>query len=79
MSRFGLMAVLAGCVLLTPAYAQEKSTLKWKFEKDKSFFQKMTTTTKQNMKVGDNEVKQHQSKLSTSPGHQSSKTVIPGN
>ena len=61
MSRFGLMAVLAGCVLLTPAYAQEKSTLKWKFEKDKSFFQKMTTTTKQNMKVGDNEVKQDQS------------------
>jgi hypothetical protein len=61
MSRFGLMAVLAGCVLLTPAFAQEKSTLKWKFEKDKSFFQKMTTTTKQNMKVGDNEVKQDQS------------------
>ena len=60
MLRLGLMAVLAGCVCFAPAFAQEKSNLKWKFEKDKSFFQKMTTTTKQNMKVGDNEVKQDQ-------------------
>lgn len=61
MARLGLLAVLAGCIVLAPAYGQDKSVLKWKFEKDKPFFQKMTTDTQQSMRVSDNEVKQNQS------------------
>jgi len=38
----------------------EKVTLKWKFEKDKVFYQKMTTETSQTMKVMNNDVKQTQ-------------------
>jgi len=38
----------------------EKVTLKWKFEKDKIFYQKMTTETNQTMKVMNNDVKQTQ-------------------
>jgi hypothetical protein len=34
--------------------------LKWKFEKDKPFYQKMVTTTEQTMKVMNNDVKQTQ-------------------
>jgi hypothetical protein len=40
--------------------AKDKVTLKWKFEKGKSFYQKMDTDTKQTMKVMNNEVKQNQ-------------------
>jgi hypothetical protein len=39
----------------------EKSTLKWKFEKGKTFYQKMFTKTVQNMKVMNNDVPQTQS------------------
>src|SRR5690348_11222352 len=35
-------------------------TLKWKFEKDKVFYQTMTTKTKQSMKVMNNDVNQTQ-------------------
>jgi hypothetical protein len=49
---FGLVA--------SPALAQDKATLKWKFDKDKSFYQTMQTTTKQNMKVMGTEVTQNQ-------------------
>ena len=38
----------------------EKVALKWKFEKDKVFYQKMTTSTEQTMKVMNNDVKQTQ-------------------
>jgi hypothetical protein len=38
----------------------EAVTLKWKFEKEKVFYQKMTTNTKQNMKVMNNDVNQTQ-------------------
>jgi hypothetical protein len=38
----------------------DKVNLKWKFEKDKTFYQKMTTTTKQTMKVMNNDVSQTQ-------------------
>jgi len=38
----------------------EKVDLKWKFEKDKTFYQKMTTETNQTMKVMNNDVKQTQ-------------------
>jgi hypothetical protein len=37
-----------------------KATLTWKLEKDKAFFQKMTTKTEQTMKVQNQEVKQTQ-------------------
>jgi hypothetical protein len=38
----------------------DKATLKWKFDKDKVFYQKMTTETKQTMKVMNNDVAQTQ-------------------
>jgi len=38
----------------------EKVTLKWKFDKDKTFYQTMTTKTVQNMKVMNNDVSQTQ-------------------
>lgn len=56
MSRLGLLTVLAGCIAIAPAFGQDKSVLKWKFEKDKPFYQKMTTDTKQNMSVSDNKI-----------------------
>jgi hypothetical protein len=40
--------------------AEEKVSLHWKFDKDKPFYQKMTTVTDQTMKVLNNEVKQKQ-------------------
>lgn len=43
-----------------PAASGDKVTLKWKFEKDKSFFQKMSTTTKQELTVMGNKVTQEQ-------------------
>jgi Family of unknown function (DUF6263) len=45
----------------TPPTANgEKANLVWKFEKDKVFYQKMTTETKQTMKVLNNDVAQTQ-------------------
>src|SRR5262249_29851923 len=38
----------------------DKATLKWKFDKDNVFYQKMTTETKQTMKVMNNDVAQTQ-------------------
>jgi len=43
-----------------PSYGQEKATLEWKFEKDKVFYQTMTTKTNQTMKVMNADVKQDQ-------------------
>jgi len=43
-----------------PSKGGDKVTLKWKFEKDKVFFQKMTTKTVQTMKVMGNDVNQTQ-------------------
>src|SRR5687768_15860630 len=37
--------------------------LKWKFEKDKVFYQKLTTDTKQTMKVMNNDVNQTQKQI----------------
>ena len=53
------LVVLVGAVL--PALAQDTVELKWKFEKDKTFYQKMSTETKQNMKVMGSDVVQNQS------------------
>ena len=49
--------VVAG--LVAPAFGQE-AALKWEFQKGKPFYQEMTTTTKQNMKVMSMEVAQNQ-------------------
>jgi hypothetical protein len=43
-----------------PAASGDKVNLAWKFEKDKTFYQKMTTETKQTMKVLNNDVSQTQ-------------------
>src|SRR5262249_55277810 len=40
--------------------AGDKANLRWKFEKDKPFYQKMTTKTEQTMTVMNSEVKQTQ-------------------
>jgi hypothetical protein len=57
------LTVLLGLVL--PAIGQDKDKdkpveLKWKFEKDKTFYQELTTETKQDMKVMGMDVKQKQ-------------------
>lgn len=55
------LAALAFLGLVVPAFAQDKPvTLKWKFEKDKTFYQEMKTETVQNMKVMGSDVKQTQ-------------------
>src|SRR5438105_2462164 len=48
--------------LIVPAFAQEGKpvNLSWKFEKDKTFYQEMTTETKQTMKVMGTDVNQTQ-------------------
>lgn len=46
---------------LTLSAQDEKATLKWKFEKDKTFYQEMKTTTQQSMKVMGTNVTQDQS------------------
>jgi len=54
----GLLFVVA----IGPAFAQDAKpvNLSWKFEKDKTFYQKMTTDTTQQMKVMGNDVNQTQ-------------------
>jgi hypothetical protein len=60
----GLLVLAGTAGLAVPLAGQEKDkdkvTLKWKFEKDKPFYQKMTTETKQTMKVTMNDVAQTQ-------------------
>jgi hypothetical protein len=58
--RRGFFALLCGLALVVPASAQDKADLKWKLEKGKTFFQTMTTKTKQTMKVQGTEVIQNQ-------------------
>jgi Family of unknown function (DUF6263) len=54
-------AIVAVCALLAlPALAQDKVKLEWKFEKDKTFYQEMTTKTEQGMKVMGQDVSQKQ-------------------
>jgi len=52
------LVVLAGSAV--PAVAQDTVELKWKFEKDKTFYQTMTTDTKQTMKVMGMDISQNQ-------------------
>jgi hypothetical protein len=47
--------------LIAPAFGQDAGTkLQWKFEKDKTFYQEMTTKTEQTMKVMGSDIKQTQ-------------------
>jgi hypothetical protein len=46
--------------LAMPAFAEDKATLKWKFEPNKPFYQEMVTSTKQTMKVLNSDVTQNQ-------------------
>jgi hypothetical protein len=57
------MAALVATALIAPALGQDAKPveLKWKFEKDKAFFQTMKTLTSQNMKVMGSDIKQDQS------------------
>jgi hypothetical protein len=54
-----VLSVLAAVVAILPASGQE-SDLTWKFTKDKTFYQEMTTTTEQKMKVQGTDVEQKQ-------------------
>jgi hypothetical protein len=51
---------LVGLVLSARAADEKTTSLKWKFEKDKPFYQEMKTTTKQTMKVMNSDVNQNQ-------------------
>jgi len=59
--RRWFLAVLLVAGLSVPAFGQDAVTLSWKFEKDKPFYQEMTTTTKQTMTVMGMQVTQNQS------------------
>jgi len=50
----GLLTVVG---LTTAAPAADTATLKWKFEKDKPFYQEMSSETTQNMKVAGSDIK----------------------
>lgn len=54
------LAVTICAILTLPALAQEKAKLQWKFESDKTFYQKMTTKTVQTMNVMGQDVSQKQ-------------------
>ena len=59
--RRWLFSVVVLAVFAMPALAQEKPVnLSWKFEKDKTFYQEMTTKTEQTMKVMGQDIKQNQ-------------------
>jgi hypothetical protein len=46
------MALTLAFLLFAPSSAQEKTTLKWKFEKGKTFYQEMTQEVKMTMNAG---------------------------
>jgi hypothetical protein len=60
LARRSLLALVSVLMLALPAFGQDQASLKWKFEKDKPFYQEMTTTTKQTMKVMNSDVVQNQ-------------------
>ena len=62
LQRRWLLALLCLVGLVLPARAADEKavSLKWKFEKDKTFYQEMKTTTKQTMKVMNSDVNQNQ-------------------
>lgn len=61
MRKFRWLAALALAALIAPAFAQDAGTkLEWKLEPNKTFYQTMTTTTDQTMKVMGSDIKQKQ-------------------
>jgi hypothetical protein len=59
--KFRWLFALALVGLMAPAFAQDAATkLGWKFEKGKTFYQEMKTTTEQTMKVMGSDIKQKQ-------------------
>jgi hypothetical protein len=59
--KYRWLVGVALAVVIAPAFAQEGGTkLAWKFEPNKTFYQTMTTTTDQNMKVMGSDIKQKQ-------------------
>ncbi len=61
MRKVRWLIALALVSLFAPVFAQDSGTkLAWKFEKDKTFYQTMTTETKQTMKVMGSDIKQNQ-------------------
>ncbi len=54
------LAIALALGLSLPLFAQDKFDVNWKFEKDKTFYQEMTTTTNQTMKVQGMDVTQKQ-------------------
>jgi hypothetical protein len=60
-ARRSLLILVPVVALALPAFGQDQpASLKWKFEKDKPFYQEMTTKTKQTMKVMNSDVVQDQ-------------------
>ncbi|MBL8797743.1 MAG: hypothetical protein JNM56_27845 [Planctomycetia bacterium] len=55
-----LLPLLVFGLCALPVWAQDKADLKWKFEKDKTIYQELTTETTQDMKVMGMDVKQKQ-------------------
>ena len=61
MSSVRWLVGIAFVALVIPSLgAQEKSTIKWKFEKEKTFYQKVVTKTVQKMKVTGTDINQEQ-------------------
>ena len=61
MSSVRWLAGIVFVALVIPSLgAQEKSTIKWKFEKEKTFYQKVVTKTVQKMKVTGTDINQEQ-------------------
>jgi Family of unknown function (DUF6263) len=73
LQRCRAIALVALALVALPALAQDQVELKWKFEKDKPFYQTLTTDTKQTMKVMGMDISQNQSQtfiLSWTPKEQ---------
>ncbi len=56
----GAMLLVAGLAMFAWAQEAKPEKLEWKFEANKPFYQEMTTTTKQNMKVMGMDITQNQ-------------------
>jgi len=62
-----VLSLLVVAVAGLPLLGQE-ADLTWKFTKDKAFYETMTTTTRQTMKVQGNDVVRTRARPSTSAG-----------
>ena len=60
LQRRWFVAVVVLAASAVPAFGQDTVELKWKFEKDKPFYQEVTTTTTQEHTVAGNKVNQSQ-------------------